>query len=107
VAAGEYLAFEDGSRTRVVALQAGWTRIGRSLSANVRIDDPTVSRRHALVYCGEDGDKLLDDRSLNGVFHNGKQVDLAPLEDGDVIAVGRFTLHYLVLDGDREAVSTA
>jgi len=106
VAAGEYLAFEEDSRTRVVALQEGWTRVGRSLSANVRIDDPTVSRRHALVYCGEDGDKVLDDRSLNGVFRNGKQVDLAPLEDGDVIAVGRFTLHYLVLTGDRAAVST-
>ncbi|HZI91671.1 MAG TPA: FHA domain-containing protein [Thermoleophilaceae bacterium] len=104
VAGGEYLAFEDGSRVRVIALQEGWTRIGRSLSAHVRIDDPTVSRRHALVYCGEDGAKVLDDRSLNGVFRNGKQVDLASLEDGNRIAVGRFTLHYIVLAGDREAV---
>ena len=107
VAAGEYLAFEDGSRVRVIALQEGWTRVGRSLSAHVRIDDPTVSRRHALVYCGEDGAKVLDDRSLNGVFRNGEQVDLAPLEDGDGIAIGRFTLHYLVLSGDREAVGSA
>jgi len=107
VSAGEYLAFEDGSRVRVIALQEGWTRVGRSLSAHVRIDDPTVSRRHALVYSGEDGPKVLDDRSLNGVFHNGKQVDLAPLEDGDGIAVGRFTLHYIVLAGDREAVGSA
>ncbi len=106
VTAGEYLAFEDGSRLRVISLQEGWTRVGRSLSAHVRIDDPTVSRRHALVYCGEDGAKVLDDRSLNGVFRNGKQVDLAPLEDGDVISVGRFTLHYVVLAGDRETVNS-
>ena len=107
VATGEYLAFEDETRVRVISLQDGWTRVGRSLSAHVRIDDPTVSRRHALVHCGDDGVKVLDDRSLNGVFRNGKRVDLAPLEDGDVISVGRFALHYIVLSGDREGVGQA
>ena len=34
---------------------------------------------------------VLDDRSLNGVFLNGESVDLAELEDGDAITVGRFT----------------
>ena len=89
-AAGDYLAFEDDERVRVVPLQEGWTRVGRSLSAHVRFDDPTVSRRHALVYCDPDGARMLDDRSLNGVFLNGERVDLAELEDGDEIAVGRF-----------------
>ena len=42
-------------RVRVVPLQEGWTRVGRSLSAHVRFDDPTVSRRHALVYRDDDG----------------------------------------------------
>ena len=31
-----------------------WTRIGRSLTADIRLDDPTVSRRHALI-CRQDG----------------------------------------------------
>ena len=48
--------------------RTGWTRIGRSLSAHVRFDDPTVSRRHALLYRDEAGARILDDRSLNGVF---------------------------------------
>ena len=52
---GDYLAFEDDRRVRVVPLQEGWTRIGRSLSAHVRFDDPTVSRRHALLYRDESG----------------------------------------------------
>src|SRR5215213_2902859 len=47
---GDYLAFDDGDRVRVVPLQDGWTRLGRSLAAHVRFDDPTVSRRHALVH---------------------------------------------------------
>src|SRR3954466_5298190 len=47
---GSSLAYE-ADRLRVAALQDGWTRVGRSLSAHVRFDDPTVSRRHALTHC--------------------------------------------------------
>lgn len=103
VRAGDYLAFEDDDRIRVVPLQDGWTRIGRSLSAHVRLDDPTVSRRHALVYRDAEEARVLDDRSLNGVFHNGEKVDLSELTDGDAVSIGRFTLHFLQLAGDRES----
>jgi len=103
VRGGHYLAFEDDDRVRVVPLQDGWTRVGRSLSAHVRLDDPTVSRRHALVYRDEDGAKALDDRSLNGVFHNGEAIELADLTDGDMLSVGRFTLHFLHLADERAA----
>jgi hypothetical protein len=94
--AGDYLAFAGDERAEVVALAQGWTRVGRSLSADVRFDDPTVSRRHALVYREpEGGARILDDRSLNGVFVNGERVELAELADGDEIAIGRFTLYFL------------
>jgi DNA-directed RNA polymerase subunit RPC12/RpoP len=102
---GDYLAFEDDNRVRVVPLQEGWTRIGRSLSAHIRFDDPTVSRRHALVYRDEDGARILDDRSLNGVFRNGDRVELAELENGDEIDIGRFRIFYVSLVPDRAAVA--
>ncbi len=95
VADGDYLAFESDDRAHIVPLQDGWTRVGRSLSAHIRLDDPTVSRRHALVYRDEDGAKVLDDRSLNGVFHNDERVDMAALDDGDTVCIGRFTLHFI------------
>jgi predicted RNA-binding Zn-ribbon protein involved in translation (DUF1610 family) len=99
VVTGDYLAFED-ERVCVVALQDGWTRVGRSLSAHVRFDDPTVSRRHALIYRDESGARVLDDRSLNGVFRNGERVDHAELEDGDEITIGRYHLYFLSLTGE-------
>ena len=68
---GEYLCFEDGDEIVVVPLTREWTRIGRGLAADVRFDDPTVSRRHALIVRNVDGVRVLDDRSLNGVFVNG------------------------------------
>lgn len=84
---GEVLDFEIGS---------GWTRIGRSVSADVRLDDPSVSRRHALVV-SEDGEPLrvLDDRSLNGVFINGDSVEWGKLADGDELTIGRYRLFVL------------
>ncbi len=92
---GKYLAFEDGGRQQVVPVQREWTRIGRSLAADVRFDDATVSRRHALVVHQADGTRVLDDRSLNGVYVNGRRVEWSPLTDGDQIVVGRHTLFFL------------
>jgi pSer/pThr/pTyr-binding forkhead associated (FHA) protein len=103
---GDYLAFEDDERVRVFPLQDGWTRIGRSLSAHVRFDDPTVSRRHALLYRDDAGARILDDRSLNGVFRNGDRVELAELEDGDEISIGRFTLFFVNVVGARDGATT-
>jgi predicted RNA-binding Zn-ribbon protein involved in translation (DUF1610 family) len=95
---GDYLAYEDGTM-RVIALPPGWTRIGRSLAADIRFDDPTVSRRHAMLHRAEDGlARVLDDRSLNGVFVNGERVDMRTLADGDEVTIGRFRLFFLSLE---------
>ena len=92
---GQYLAFEEGERIVVVPLLREWTRVGRSLAADVRFDDPTVSRRHALIVRQADGVRVLDDRSLNGVFVNGERVEWSVLGDGDEIVVGRHHLHFI------------
>ena len=92
---GKYLAYEESGRQVVTPLNQEWTRIGRSLAADVRFDDATVSRRHALVVSQGEGVRVLDDRSLNGVFVNGKRVEWSPLADGDEITIGRHSLYYL------------
>jgi pSer/pThr/pTyr-binding forkhead associated (FHA) protein len=92
---GQYLAYRS-SDDRVVAftLSREWTRIGRSLAADIRFDDPTVSRRHALIVRQPDGLRVVDDRSLNGVFVNGERVEWSTLADGDEIVIGRHHMHY-------------
>jgi len=95
-AAGPALAFDRGQGPETVELAEGWTRIGRSGSADVRLDDATVSRRHALVVRTPEGDlRALDDRSLNGLCVNGEQVEWAPLSDGDELEIGRYRLYVL------------
>ena len=104
---GKYLAFADGDEQQVVPVQREWTRIGRSLAADVRFDDATVSRRHALIVHQADGTRVLDDRSLNGVYVNGRRVEWSPLKDGDQIVVGRHTLFFLDTATVGGAVATA
>ena len=46
LAAGRYLAFEDGDSVQVVQLADGAVTVGRRTGAGVFLDDATVSRRH-------------------------------------------------------------
>jgi hypothetical protein len=96
---GRYLVGrDDDGEIRVFPIDRGWTRIGRSVSADVRLDDPSVSRRHALLVSEADRSlRVLDDRSLNGVFVNGELVEWGKLEDGDELTIGRYQL--FALDG--------
>ncbi len=93
----EYVAYEESGELKVVALTREWTRVGRSLAADVRFDDPTVSRRHALIVRQPDGVRVLDDRSLNGVFVNGERIEWRVLHDGDEILVGRYRLGFFAV----------
>jgi pSer/pThr/pTyr-binding forkhead associated (FHA) protein len=79
-----------------LALSEPVTRLGRGLQADVVLEDPTVSRRHAIVVLRDDEVVLLDDNSLNGTWCNGERVrDGVALRDGDVIGLGAATLRYV------------
>jgi pSer/pThr/pTyr-binding forkhead associated (FHA) protein len=94
-APGRYVAFEQDGRQVAIPLSREWTRIGRSLAADIRFDDATVSRRHALLASEEGGVRVLDDRSLNGIQVNGRRVEWSPLNDGDELMIGRHVLYFL------------
>ena len=95
---GRYLAIEDGDAVRLLPLTRPIIHIGRGLVADVRLEDPHVSRRHAIVALRGEGVRVLDDRSANGTFVNGRTVSVAQLSDGDVVRVGRAVLRYIEVD---------
>ncbi len=79
--------------------------IGRAKNADVRVNFPSVSRNHAAV-CRDDGGDwtLYPLQSRNGILLNGQRVDgPAPLEHGDVIAVGGVELYFFPSDTKQEA----
>jgi hypothetical protein len=101
--AGHYLVHKDERHVSVMPLTGEWIRIGRSLTADIRFDDPTVSRRHAIIVRQAGRVRVLDDRSLNGVFLNGERVEWGDLEDSSELIIGRYRLYFI----DASGVSAA
>jgi len=70
--------------------------VGRGNDADLRVNDPGVSRRHVEFRVTEDASgqrvSVHDLGSTNGVLVNGKRVEDATLADGAVIRIGNTTL---------------
>jgi pSer/pThr/pTyr-binding forkhead associated (FHA) protein len=94
LAPGRYFAIPDGDEVVVLPL-GGLTRIGRRVTADIVIDDTTVSRRHALVLERGGAPVIADDRSLNGVYVNGRRVREARLHHGDEVQIGDRVMRFL------------
>jgi serine phosphatase RsbU (regulator of sigma subunit) len=71
-------------------------RVGRSQDADIRIDDATVSRSHAVLSVLDDHLELKDLGSHNGTFLNGKRLtDASTVRPGDQIRIGSVSLTLL------------
>jgi pSer/pThr/pTyr-binding forkhead associated (FHA) protein len=92
---GRYVEVQGTDRTLMIPLGDETVRVGRGLGADLRLDESSVSRRHAILVSSADGTRILDDRSSNGTIVNGRRVQQADLADGDLIVIGRVVLRYL------------
>ena len=94
---------KDGRR---IPLQPGENILGRE-DDGIRIDSPTVSRRHARISVSG-GDALLEDLgSKNGTFVQGVRVLAAPvpLTDGDEVRTGSVVFRFRMI-GPKGATAT-
>src|ERR671916_771123 len=62
--------------------------LGRSREADIVLQDPNVSRRHAEVRRGDDGWHIVDLGSTNGIKVNGRRVESQALRPGDQVTIG-------------------
>jgi hypothetical protein len=74
---------------RVYKVTGNVTVIGRGAEADVVVDDPGVSRRHAEVHTGGGRVRVVDLGSTNGTFVDGERIGTGDLADGSRITVGR------------------
>ncbi|WP_329411782.1 DUF3662 and FHA domain-containing protein [Streptomyces sp. NBC_00704] len=72
--------------------------LGRSTEADVRIDDPGVSRRHCEIRTGSPS-TIQDLGSTNGIVVDGQHTTRATLRDGSRIVVGSTTIIYRQAEG--------
>ena len=87
-----------------LSLRPGESLIGRTRACQLRVDDPTVSRRHARLLIVRELCTIADLGSRNGVKVNGEQIsDARVLADGDLVAVGSFIFTVHIDLGEAEA----
>ncbi|SDM95814.1 FhaA domain-containing protein [Actinacidiphila guanduensis] len=72
--------------------------LGRSTEADVRVDDPGVSRRHCEIRVGSPS-VVQDLGSTNGIVVDGQHTQRATLRDGSRIVVGSTTIVYRQAEG--------
>ncbi len=87
--------FEDKVIERVVAEKPRIT-IGRTTDNDIVLDNRGVSRRHAMIEVGPNGQALIiDNESLNGTFVNQRKVSEEVLKNHDVISIGKYNLEFV------------
>jgi pSer/pThr/pTyr-binding forkhead associated (FHA) protein len=95
---GPTLAVRSGGPAGAIfSLDRETVTIGREPSADVFLDDVTVSRNHAVITTGPRGAALRDLGSLNGTYVNRRRIEGDEvLEDGDELQIGKFRLTFLL-----------
>lgn len=108
-------AMADGS-VRVVALKGNepvgaWefekdaVTIGRSKTADVRLDDAAISRVHCTISVRPAGVFIIDHGSRNGIWLNGRRVTEAMLSSRDEVVVERFRIKAYMVWGQNTAAT--
>jgi hypothetical protein len=83
------MRFRLRHQSQDLELAPGELIVGRSASCKLSLDDPLVSRRHAVFFVTTDGVSIDDLASRNGVLVNGEKIKGAtPLAVGDRILIG-------------------
>jgi diguanylate cyclase (GGDEF)-like protein len=76
--------------------------VGRGADCDIRIDDHSVSRRHARIEATAEGHVAIDLESLNGTYVNNVSATRQLLKDGDYLRVGNCIYRFLT-GGNVEA----
>ncbi|MGA7396896.1 MAG: DUF3662 and FHA domain-containing protein [Solirubrobacterales bacterium] len=84
---------ETGGRRQV--LDGPRATIGRSEDVECVLNDPNVSRRHAELHQGRNGEwEIRDLGSTNGIKVNGRRTSSTILREGDQVTVGTSTFRF-------------
>jgi hypothetical protein len=89
-----------GGTTHEVDLSGSVAVLGRDPGCDIVLNDSKCSRRHAVVEDGPKGLAVRDSGSANGVYVNGRRVDEARLQPGDVLRLGDVQLKLLAEVGE-------
>lgn len=92
----KFMVFHEAQMVNTFFLDEPVITIGRLPENTIQLFGEGVSRRHLRIEQDTDGTSyiLVDLHSLNGTYVSGRLVRKAPLQNGDTIVIGNFTIVY-------------
>jgi outer membrane biosynthesis protein TonB len=85
---------EDGDVVAVEDFDGDVVKVGKLGSSHLKIEDPSVSRIHAVVEEDGGGYSVVDLGSAQGTYVNGEKVEKEPLSDGDALRFGNVEVRF-------------
>jgi pSer/pThr/pTyr-binding forkhead associated (FHA) protein len=98
----KFVVFYNSELLKTYELDEPVISIGRLPENTISIANMGVSRRHVKIEEDTDRSYLVSDlNSLNGTYVNGKRIKKTTLQSGDKIAIGKYTILYEEVSGNR------
>jgi predicted component of type VI protein secretion system len=88
------LKIKAAGRTRLVVFDTQDLSLGRAPENDLSLDDPEMSRRHAVFKRSREGCTVEDMGTSNGTLVNGQPAARAALKHGDVVKIGEIEITY-------------
>jgi len=88
------LKLKAAGRTRLIVFDTQDLTLGRSNENDISVDDPEMSRKHAVLKRTREGCTVEDMGTSNGTAVNGQTVARAVLKHGDVVKIGEVEITF-------------
>ncbi len=93
---------ETGQETQL----GGALLVGRLPECDLKLEDGSISRRHAKISSKNGAIFVADLDSSNGIQHNGRRVKECQLRPGDLLTIGAIAFSVVGEESDSEASPT-
>lgn len=84
-----------GQEPLAFAIRQERVAVGRDAGNDIRLPEPAVSARHAVIITRMGISTVHDLNSSNGTWINGKRIESQPLRHGDTVQFGRLAMNYI------------
>ncbi len=98
------IGYKDGTVAFDITLDKKKLIVGQFEGADIAIADSSLSHYHAFITIDENGGKILDLDSENGIFLNGQRIKSSYFSSGDILRLGSIEFHMeeIYVEGENQ-----
>lgn len=97
---------KEGQVLKTIPLESEML-LGRSTDCAICLNDPSISRRHALFIAGKDGLSVRQKSEFSPLFVNGAECSEAVLKEGDILSLGPYLIRVSMAQAVSQSMAQA